>query len=205
MMRFRQQLWKAALALLGAAGAAGAQTSDEWQGRYGPPLRAEHVRRPGLWASYGAPLSETFVVRPDISLTVTYTADGEACRAELRPYSSTPAELPPPDVVSAEEVSKIIGEFTPRAAAPAEGPGRQPQSVSFHSGCNAVVVERFEGFEVTRAVRAEQCGGGGVYSAVVVWRGAGRRCAAPRGGLPPAPKPLTCWGAPPQEVERRWL
>lgn len=203
MMRFRQQLWKSAPALLCAAVSAGAQTSQELQGRYGPPLKSESTRRPALETAYGLTLSETFVVRPDVSLAVTYTADGEACRAEIKPYSSSPELFPPPETVSSAEVSEIIAHLTP-AGTPPEGGAAGPSTITFTGSCSAVSVERSPRLEVSRAVRAAKCGGG-VYSAAVVWHGAGRRCAAPRGPRPAAPKQTSCWSWSSENVERRWL
>jgi hypothetical protein len=176
MKTFRRHCLKSALVLLGCTAAAAAQTAQDFQGRYGPPVSASHAARPGLDAGYGAPLSETYVVRPDISLTVTYAADGEACRVEIKPYSATPESFPAPDLVSAEEVSKIIDEV-----APAEARGKSLNAFVSTTSCNELAFDTYERVEISRAVRAERCDGGGAYSATVVWKG--RRCArTPAGG-----------------------
>ncbi len=176
MMTFRRHCLKGALLLLCCAGAGTAQTAQDFQGRYGPPVAANHAKRPGLDAGYGAPLSETYVVRPDISLTVTYAADGEACRVEIKPYSAAPESFPAPDVVSAEEVSKLIEEV-----APEEGRGERLNSFVTKTSCHEFASDKYERAEISRAGRAGRCDGGGAYSATVVWKG--RRCArTPAGG-----------------------
>ena len=157
------------LLLCGLASPAAAQTSEELQGRYGPPLASTYARRPTLAAAYGAPLTETYVVRPDISLTVSYAADGETCLAELRPYSSAPEMFPPPEVVSAGEVGRIVEEI-----APSEARGSSLNAITFTSSCSGATTEWGESVDISRAVRAERCGGG-VYAATVAWKW--RRCA----------------------------
>jgi hypothetical protein len=76
-------------------------------------------------ARYGQPDAERFAVRPDLTLSVEYGADGSACKMRIEPrhsliYASW-SNLPAPT----EEVTDVLNEVVPQESRGKElGPGK---------------------------------------------------------------------------------
>jgi hypothetical protein len=73
-----------------------------------------HAQSPSdLRQRYGAPVGESYLVRPGIVATVTYTADGRACEVEIDPVHRRGAAGAPGAGMAPEVVDELIEELAP--------------------------------------------------------------------------------------------
>jgi hypothetical protein len=92
---FGESLMKVVLILLLACGVATGQTSSD------------------LWQRYGAPTSETFKVRPDIIVTVTYDATGKASEMVIEPPPDSTLIKSNYKRIKSQMLKEIIDELVP--------------------------------------------------------------------------------------------
>jgi len=65
-----------------------------------------------LREKYGNPSSETFRVRPDINVTVTYAKTGEVCEMLIKPASETVNGKP--SLLKSQPLKDVIDELVPK-------------------------------------------------------------------------------------------
>jgi hypothetical protein len=65
-----------------------------------------------LRQKYGQPTSETYNVRPDIKVTVTYAKTGEVCEMLIKPFSET--ETGTRFLLKSQPLDKVIDELVPK-------------------------------------------------------------------------------------------
>jgi hypothetical protein len=168
-MRFITHTGKAfGFLILATAGITPAQTPAELRAKYGAPQMTKlKNHRPAL---------ERFLVRPNIQMTVRYTARGEPCEAILEPVpNSTPKigrgeHAPEGDYMLTAEVIKLVNELLPvetRGKKINEGSmnGGDPEMKLHHMGCSGGYFVFFENATVT----ASSWCWGGTFSATIHW------------------------------------
>ncbi|HZE71633.1 MAG TPA: hypothetical protein VE135_19170 [Pyrinomonadaceae bacterium] len=65
-----------------------------------------------LREKYGQPVSETYNVRPDIKLTVTYAKSGDVCEMLIKPASET--QNGKPSLLKSQPLNEVIDELVPK-------------------------------------------------------------------------------------------
>ena len=65
-----------------------------------------------LREKYGNPAYESYLVRPDISVTVTYAKSGEVCEMLIKPASES--ENGKPAVLKSQPLDEVIDELVPK-------------------------------------------------------------------------------------------
>jgi hypothetical protein len=81
---------------------------------------------PELHARYGEPTAERFAVRPDVTLSVEYSEDGEACAMRIEPRHLFRRESTYDPPASMEVMTDVLNEVVPPEQRGKElGPGAQ--------------------------------------------------------------------------------
>lgn len=63
---------------------------------------------------YGAPIAETYLVRPGITVTATYAQDGSICEMLIKPTSAPESAKSPTQVLKSKELDEVLDELVPR-------------------------------------------------------------------------------------------
>jgi len=143
-MMFR--LWRIMLILIPMSMSAQAQTANE------------------LKQKYSLLENGSYLVRPNIILTVTFDENGRACRMQIDPQKTSISNRYSIDVISRSIADEIIDEI-----APVSRRGKLLMSLTFNGGCSGVGSTTFENVEISVASTCAP-NGGGITSARIIWR-----------------------------------
>jgi hypothetical protein len=139
---------KATLILMLTLVPVGAQTSD------------------GLRKRYGAPVSQTYLVRPGVTATVSFAKNGEVCKILVEPERRLVMRSSTPRITS-EQINEIIDEIVP----PGER-GEQRTAGFVNAGCLPDDDCRGTSADFERVHIYYNGPGGGEYRfATVEWKG----------------------------------
>lgn len=167
-MKLSKPIWPLAVAALFAVlcNSAAAQTSAALRAKYGEPQMIQ-IKDNRLEA-------ERYLVRPNISMTVRYTKQGQACEADLEPMPGSRPKLenddnaPADDYMLTAEVIAVFNELAPieqRGRKTGEGSmnGGDPKMVLHHPGC----IGQYLTFYENVAFGSTSWCGGGTFSATI--------------------------------------
>lgn len=126
----------------------------------------------------------SFLVRPNITLTVTFDENRQACRMEFGPQKSSISDQYFTRLMSRKVADEIINEF-----APVSKRGEVLANASFNTSCSSASGTTYENVEISVASTCRP-NGGGVTSARIIWRKS--KCWEEYQRKPPASSQLGC-------------
>ena len=137
-----------------------------------------------LRQKYGAPVEERYLVRPGITASVTYAADGQVCRIEIAPLRESHSHEGAEEVMALEVVEQVVEELVPSASR-----GKSLGEFRGAFGRNGVYLSEYENVSVLRRTLGSQHS---IVSVSIRWKQAScqleRLNAPPNTALHPSPR-----------------
>jgi hypothetical protein len=123
-------------------------------------------KAPDLRENYGPPdVKGRYRVRPNIGLTVEFSADGLASKMVIRRLDSEDSSRIGSETLMSTDVAReILAEVVP-----ATKRGKLLGTSSFALGCSGLKTSEYEQVTITIGTRCE-AQGGGAYDAIVHWK-----------------------------------
>ena len=116
---------------------------------------------------YQSPKKGTYVVRPNIIMSVKFGDDSSAkdvCRAVIEPETTASSNEVGSEIFPSELALEIIDEV-----APITQRGKLINSVSFNGGCTGMKADLYEEVTINHVTRCDAAGGG-TYRATIKWK-----------------------------------
>ena len=110
-----------------------------------PAISASGQNATELKARYGDPDAERFLVRPGVTLMVSYAGDRTACEMLIGPMRSIIPRNEAAIYMRPEVMTEIIDEVLPLADR-----GKLVRSLVTKSGCNEIDTKEYENVTITR-------------------------------------------------------